>query len=177
MGLQGWLSCQELRVCSPNMLPNYVMGAALFDENLDVEERIAEYFEAAYPGAPGLAREYLEQLSGLSSCDYLNGKGPRIDPGIAARMEKIAVLCERMDGPLAAVPDTPHWRALRHHNGCIRRLAPAIAALAAGNREEALRLHRELREYLCRTEPEFQPWLDVFRILDVTWNYTGFRDL
>ena len=39
------------------------------------------------------AREYLEQLSAWSNCDYLNGKGPREDPDIARRMEEIAELC------------------------------------------------------------------------------------
>ena len=175
LGLNGYLSCQELRACSPNMLPNYVMGGVLFDVGLDVEERIAEYFEAAYPGCPGLARDYLEQLSALSSCDYLNGKGPRENPDMAARMANIAGLCEQMEKKLAAAPDAPHWKALRHHSTYIRHLSRAMEALAAGNREESLRRHQALRLFLCQTEPEFQGWLDVFRLLDVTWNYTGFR--
>ena len=35
MGLDGYISCQELRVSSPNALPNYVMGYTLFDESAD----------------------------------------------------------------------------------------------------------------------------------------------
>ena len=177
MGLGGYLSCQELRACSPNMLPNYVMGGVLFDEGMDVEQRIDEYFEAAYPGDPALARRYLEQLSAWSCCDYLNGKGSRTDPAIAGNMAGLAEYCARMEYPLSAAPDTPHWNALRRHNGYVRRLALALGALASGKRAESLRLHRELREFLCRTEPEFQGWLDVYRALDVTWNYTGFRDI
>lgn len=175
MGLNGYLSCQELRACSPNMLPDYVMGALLFEENADVEERITEYLEAAYPGRTRLARDYLERLSELEVCDYLNGKGPRVDPDMARKLSAAAGLCEQMEQQLDSVPDTPHWKALRHHNRCIAHLARAMEALASGDREAALRLHRQLREYICRMEPEFQGWLDVYRLLDVTWNYTGFR--
>ena len=175
MGLDGYISCQELRACSPNMLPNYVMGHTLFDEGADVEALIREYFEAAYPGEPQLAREYLEELSSLSSCDYLNGKGPRENGDIARRMGEITELCCQMELVLTAVPDSPHWRALRHHNGYILRLARAMEALASGREEESRDRYLSMREFICRTEPEFQPWLDVYRILEVTQKYTGFH--
>jgi hypothetical protein len=175
MGLDGYISCQELRASSPNMLPNYVMGRTLFDESADAEELISEYYEAAYPQKPQLAKEYLERLSRLSSCDYLNGKGERKNPDIAHRMGQIADLCRRMEQTLTDCPCGPHWTALRHHNGYILRLASAMEALASGCQEESSRLYGEMRRYICRGEPEFQPWLDVYRILEVTQKYTGFH--
>ena len=175
MGLDGYISCQELRASSPNMLPNYVMGHTLFSEEADPEELIREYFEAAYPGEPQLAQDYLEELSCLSSCDYLNGKGPRENGDIARRMGEITELCCQMELVLTAVPDSPHWRALRHHNGYILRLARAMEALASGQEEESKGRYLRMREFICRTEPEFQPWLDVYRILEVTQKYTGFH--
>lgn len=175
MGLSGYISCQELRASSPNMLPNYVMGCTLFDEEADAEMLIREYFEAAYPGEPQLAQAYLEELSELSSCDYLNGKGPRANPDIARRMGEILDLCCQMELVLAAVPEGAHWKALRHHNGYILRLAGAMEALASGKTEEAMDRYLKMRQYICATEPEFQPWLDVYRILEVTQKYTGFR--
>ena len=174
MGLDGYISCQELRVASPNMVPNYVMGAVLFDENADAESRIREYYEAAYPGDPQLARDYLEQLSNLSSCDYLNGKGPRVNPDMAHRMDEITTLCRQMEEPLNNAPDTPHWNALRHHNQYIRHLASAMEALASGDSREMTQRYQQLRQYICQTEPEFQSWLDVYRILEITKNHTGF---
>jgi hypothetical protein len=175
MGLSGYISCQELRSCSPNMLPNYVMGHTLFDESADVEALIEEYYEAAYPGEPQLARDYLEELSALSSCDYLNGKGPRVNPDIALRMGEIAELCCQMELVLQTVPEGSHWRALRHHNGYVLRLALAMAALASGKSQEAVDRYLQMRKYICTTEPEYQPWLDVYRILEVTQKYTGFH--
>ena len=174
MGLGGYISCQELRACSPNMLPNYVMGKVLFQESADVEALIREYYAAAYPENPRLAQEHLEQLSSLSSCDYLNGKGIRENPEIARRMGEIAELCVSMEEKMQDLPDTPHWKALRRHNGYILRLALAMEALASGSREESADLYKQMRDYICRTEPQFQNWLDVYRILEVTQKYTGF---
>lgn len=175
MGLSGYISCQELRAASPNMLPNYVMGHTLFDESADVEQLIEEYYEAAYPEETQLAKDYLEELSALSSCDYLNGKGPRKDPDIARRMTEITELCCQMELVLQTVPEGPHWRALRHHNGYILRLALAMAAMASGKAQEAGDRYLQMRKYICTTEPEYQPWLDVYRVLEVTQKYTGFR--
>ena len=175
MGLDGYISCQELRACSPNMLPNYVMGRTLWDETADVEALIQEYFEAAYPGAAQLAQEYLEELSELSSCDYLNGKGDRENPDIARRMGEIVNLCCQMELVLTAVPEGAHWKALRHHNGYILRLAMAMRALASGKQEDSTRRYLNMREFICKTEPEFQSWLDGYRILEVTQKYTGFH--
>ena len=175
MGLDGYISCQELRACSPNMLPNYVMGHTLWNEEADVEALIQEYFRAAYPGDAQLAQEYLEELSELSSCDYLNGKGPRENPDIARRMGEITDMCCQMELVLTAVADGPHWKALRHHNGYILRLALAMRALASGKQEESTKRYLNMREFICKTEPEFQDWLDVYRILEVTQKYTGFH--
>lgn len=175
MGLDGYISCQELRASSPNMLPNYVMGKVLFDEAACVEDVIQEYFDAAYPEDPQLARNYLEQLSALSSCDYLNGKGARKNPDIALRMGSLAKICRRMEHILQTAADSPHWKALCRHNGYILRLAMAMQALASGDQEESSQLYAQMRHYICRTEPDFQSWLDVYRVLEVTQKYTGFH--
>ena len=37
MGLNGYISCQELRCALPNALPNYVMGRTLFDTSISFE--------------------------------------------------------------------------------------------------------------------------------------------
>ena len=175
MGLDGYISCQELRASSPNMLPNYVMGNLLFQEDANVEVVIQEYFDAAYPEQPELAKNYLEQLSRLSSCDYLNGKGPRVNPDMAQRMAAIAELCRTMQHTLQNMPDTSHWQALEHHNGYILRLSQAMESLAAGKPELAASLYQQMRMYICQTEPDFQSWLDVYRVLEVTQKYTGFN--
>jgi len=175
MGLDGYISCQELRVAMPNALPNYVMGYTLFDETAEVEDLIREYYTAAYPEKPELARAFLEELSRLSSCDYLNGKGPRVREDIARRMSRITALCLQQQTLEANYPQGAFWEVLRCHTGYILRLAAALEAMALGDEEETGRRYLEMRRYICEKEPRFQPWLDVFRVLEVTQNYTGFR--
>lgn len=173
LGLNGYISCQELRAAMPNSLPNYVMGRTLMDASLSVETLIQEYFQAAYPEQPETARRILEQLSAWSSCDYLNGKGPRIDPEMARRYEQIADLCSQE--LQKNYPRGSHWAVLRYHLGYVLRLSRALAALASGNNRLANEEYLQMRQYICQGEKEYQPWLDVYRILEVTQKYTGFQ--
>ena len=46
--------------------------------------------------------------------------------------------------------------------------------MALGQEEESEARYREFRDLICRAEPEFQPFLDVYRVLEVTQKYTGF---
>ena len=175
MGLDGYISCQELRAGAPNMLPNYVMGRTLFDETADIDELIWEYFTAAYPDQPESALAHLEMLSRLSSCDYINGKGPRINPDIAERMNAIAKSCHDIEKREDLPRTGGLWPVFHYHNQWIPLLAQALEAMARGQEEESRVLYETFRDCICRAEPEFQPWLDVYRILEVTQKYTGFH--
>lgn len=175
LGLNGYISCQELRAGLPNFLPNYVMGRVLFDETEDTGALIDEYIQAAYgEGAPAAA-EYLTALSGLNCCDYLNGKGPRTDPAMARRMAELQQVCGKFAPELEARRgDGPFWAALAYHREYALALGRALESLAQGRMEKSGAAWRSLRQLICRREPEFQPWLDVFRVLEVTEKYTGF---
>ncbi len=178
MGLDGYVSCQELRAALPNALPNYVMGYTLLDGSADTEALIREYFQAAYGEDWERVLEYLSELSRLSSCDYLNGKGERVDPGIARRMREACALCRAF----APVPengraDGPGWRLLAYHQKYTLGLARSLELLAEGRQPESLAAWRALGGLIRENEPEFQPFLDVYRVLEVTANYTGFRGL
>lgn len=173
MGLDGYISCQELRAALPNALPNYVMGYTLFDESADTEALIDEYFRAAYGGGAEEVKAYLSRLSALSSPDYLNGKGPRTDPDMARRMAELQAAC-RAFAPVLEARSGPCWRTLAYHQGYALRLARSLELLALGDEEGAGEAWRALRTFICENEPAFQPFLDVFRVLEVTANYTGF---
>lgn len=178
MGLNGYISCQELRSALPNALPNYVMGRLLFDETADTEEVIAEYFRAAYGEGAERVKSYLERLSRLSSCDYVNGKGPRMNPGMARRMREAQALCEEFAPVLAEHGDGgPGWEALAYHREYVLRFARALELLADGKREESGRAWRGMADFIRKNETDRQPFLDVYRVLEVTAKYTGFHGL
>ena len=180
LGLNGYISCQELRAGMPNFLPNYVMGRALFDGEAGFDALAEEYFSAAYGAAAPQALAFLRALSDHSSCDYVNGKGPRQDAGMARRMEQASALCRRFAAePLQPCPQDDAVRAgflerLCYHAQYAGRLAEALAALARGETENAARLRGELAGFIGQNELRFQPWLDVYRLLEITENYTGF---
>lgn len=197
LGLDGYISCQELRAALPNALPNYVMGRVLFEEQADVEALIGEYFEAAYGKKAKDAKAYLEALSALKCCDYLNGKGERADAQMAERMRQIQKICgafkseqyfqesdtedgtrescggSRLDGN--GQPARLFWELLAFHKEYVQRLAGAMELLAMGRQQEADERWSDFRQYLCEREDEFQPYLDVYRVLEVTEKYTGFQ--
>ena len=180
LGLDGYVSCQELRAGLPNFFPNYVLGRTLLDEHADVNELMGEYFSAAYgPDWPAVA-DHLFQLSTLSSTDYVNGKGGREDGAMASRMEAVRELCLDFTPALDAHRtlhgwQTPFWAALDYHREYVLKLSRALRHLALGEEENANADWRAFRELICAKEPDFQSWLDVYRVLEVTENYTGFR--
>ena len=180
LGLNGYISCQELRAGLPNFFPSYVLGRTLMDGSADVNELMNEYFAAAYGEDWPLVADYLFRLSSLSSTDYINGKGPRQDEAFAVRMDNIRELCLNFTPTLDAHRTaqgwaTPFWAVLDYHREYVLRLSRALRRLAQGDAEKAAECRRAFRDLICEKEPEFQAWLDVYRVLEVTENYTGLR--
>ena len=178
LGLDGYISCQELRASLPNALPNYVMGYTLLDETADTEALIDEYFQAAYGSGWEEVKAYLTRLSRLSSCDYVNGKGPRADAGMARRMEEVQDLCREF-APVteARREEGLYWRLLDYHRRYVLRFARVLELLARGREAESLAEWRALGDFTGGNEPDYQPYLDVYRVREVTANYTGFHAL
>lgn len=148
--------------------------ATLFDEAADTQALIREYFSAAYGSRSEEVLSYLGELSRLSSCDYLNGKGPRVDPEIAARMDQIVNLCQNISIPQPEDGSALFWKLLSYHRAYVEALSRATASLAKGDIPHSRIDRLALRDLICRNELEYQPYLDVYRILEITEKYTGF---
>ena len=180
LGLNGYVSCQELRAALPNTLPNYVMGRALFDGSVSAGEAIDEYFDAAYGERAGAAKAFLSALSAFSRCDYVNGKGPREDEDMAGRMERAAALCKAFcDQAPERAQETDECVAgfldrLGYHAQVAGLFAGALVHLAKGEHAQACERYDALCGFIRAHEAKYQPWLDVYRIIEVTRKYTGF---
>ena len=180
LGLNGYISCQELRAGLPNTLPGYVMGRVLLEKTANAEEIIDEYFSAAYGPGWEQAKDCLSWLSELQMCDYLNGKGPRQDPSVAEKLGRVEACCTRYQAILdRRVPGVNKvqegfWIRLDYHLAYTRLLTHAVACLARGEERQSREAWASVREFICRGEEKFQPWLDVYRVLEVTEKYTGF---
>ena len=180
LGLNGYISCQELRCGSPNFLPNYVMGRMLLDPEANFEDLTAEYFRAAYGDSHLQVRQYLTGLSALCHCDYFNGKGARIRAEVAQNMEQAIRLTrdfQKTHGPQANAEKNAgglFHKLLDYHSRYIILLEQATQHLAEGRDMEAQECWERFQEYISSHETEFQPFLDVYRITEVSSKYTGF---
>lgn len=182
MGLNGMISCQELRACMPNALPNYVMGHTLFEEAVSFDALLEEYYRAAYGDDYEQVIHYLQKLSELSSCDYMNGKGPRKNPAIAQRMQEVLQAASdfqpTIDKHLVNGKwDTPFWRLLSYHRQYVEKLGSALFFMADGQNKNASLSWQAFRELICRMEPDFQEALDVYRVTEISGNYAGLKHI
>ena len=66
-----------------------------------------------------------------------------------------------------------HWEVLVHHNQHIQLLSKALELFAKGDKEGASQIWGEMRKYVCLAESQFQAELDVYRMINITRDYTG----
>lgn len=184
LGLNGYISCQELRAFLPNGLPNYVMGHLLFDGSQSFDALMAEYFDAAYgQNHSKFALSCLTELSALSDCDYFNGKGARKNESATKNYTRMQEKLQQMSAVLAAENETIKalppinrffLKLLDYHFGYVIHLSKALLSLAEGDKTLADEQFQAFHSYICGHEQDFQPYLDVYRITEVATKYTGF---
>lgn len=180
LGLNGYISCQELRAGFPHYLPNYVMGRMLWNPRLDYGQLKDEYFEALLGDGWRDALPWLEMASELSSCDYFNAIGERHNPEQAKRYAELSEQARAVADMLAdhvAGADDGHraaWLVLDWHCGYVERISAALAAIADGDDARAKSAWSRFLDYIRRGEIDVQPQLDVYRVIEVARNYAGF---
>lgn len=179
--LNGYISCQELRSGLPTTLPNYVMGLTLWDKELGFDNLVKEYFEAAYGKNYEAVVSYLTEVSALSSPDYFNAIGPRLNKEMAKNYQKIVSLINeflnKVIDNLSIVKGVEHhnWSILAYHREVIHQLANALSLIASGKNEAAETAWRNFIDFIKLHEKEYQQELDVYRITEVATNYAGFK--
>lgn len=179
--LNGYISCQELRTGFPTTLPNYVMGRTLWDKSLTYEELEKEYFTAAFGKEGMTVAAYLEKLSNLSSSDYFNKIGSRINAQLAAQYqgcvsEAVAILLVVIKGLKdSQASQHENWRVLAYHRQAVIKLATALGLQASGKQAKAEEAWIDFQDFIKLHEANFEPYLDVYRIIEVATNYAGFK--
>lgn len=178
LGMNGYLSCQELRIGLPNTFPQYVMARTLWDPSLSFEELKEEYFPVVYGTGWKKVLTHLERLSAWTSCDYFNGIGPRENPEMTMRYAQALQYVETGSHLFPSHSETPlqqtAYRLLEYHMDYCRLLLKALWALSSGRKEEMRHAWKAFLREVRQKEPLFQPWLDVYRVYEVATHYTGF---
>ncbi|MER0123921.1 DUF4838 domain-containing protein [Streptococcus sp. ZJ100] len=181
LGLNGYISCQELRAGFPHNFPNFVMGQMLWNKQLSYEELTEMYFGALYGEKWQEVVHYLKALSEYSSCDYFNAIGSRQDADLSVKYDissKLAfnfidVLEENI--PNHTGTEREAWIQLSYHRAYVVKLAHALHLMASGNYLEAQIWWHDVLNYIRSHESDFQPHLDVYRVIEVAKNYAGFK--
>lgn len=181
LGLNGYISCQELRAGFPHNFPNYVMGQMLWNNTLDYEALKEEYFSAMYGAEWKQAVSYFENLSEYSSCDYFNAIGERLNPVLSDRYgvcvnlsEEILPLIEENAEKSCGIQKS-EWKTLGYHREYVEKMAKALQLKSQGKDTEAQRQWKDVLDFIRRNEMAFQQKLDVYRVIEVAKNYAGFR--
>ena len=72
---------------------------------------------------------------------------------------------------------TVHWELLEFHNSYLNRLVNALIKLSSGEFNSANKLFKDFADFIQENEMKFQPYLDVYRLMDISTNYTGFKSI
>ena len=179
LNLNGYMSCQELRVGFPHNFPNYVMGHVLWNKNISYEELKEKYFSGLYGKFTHIIVNYLEEISAFCSPDYFNAKGDRINRVIAERYECLEKIAEKFSVTLNEIENDDEFNKmefanLSYHREYVFHMSKALKLLASGKTDEAQKNFMELIDGIRKNEMHYQRIFDVYRIIEVATNYTGF---
>lgn len=182
LGLNGYMSCQQLRTCFPNALPDYIMGMKLSGIEQSFKEMAEDYFYHAYGQGFRDVMGYLAELSKLSDWDFFNGKGDRISEAVKQKMEAIVEKTESFCSVIGSAQtkgrlQQEFYEALDYHREYCRRLAKAVSFLSGNETEKAAKAWEEWKIYIGGKEERYQSCLDVYRVIEVSGKFTGFKNL
>ena len=176
LGLNGMMSCQNLRVFMPSGFGMDLLGAALWSGETAFEAQAERFFSAAY-GADGTEyARFLRELSRLFDPPTLRGEKPVRSPECVRRCRMIP---ERIDAFLPVIgrnlPQTDpvwqrSWEIADFHARLCRALAGVMLAAAEGDEKALDGRWSAVRETVCRNEMRFQREFDVFEFLNVWEN-------
>jgi hypothetical protein len=191
LDMNGYISCQELRVGLPNAFPNYVMGYTLFNKEVTFDYIQEEYFRHAYGDDFSSVIAYLGDISTLCSPDYFNGKGSRYNLELQERYETLynrikefqTIITQNIYSFEAKENEIPtnnqvhkfFWKLLDYHAEYSLRLSKALSLLAASDLTLAMKQWSDFHRFICNNEINYQASLDVYRVTEVGTKYTGFQ--
>lgn len=180
LDLNGMILCQEQRISFPTSLPNYIGGLLLWNKDLDAETICEDYYAHCFGDNWKACRRYLEAVSAAFDMDFWNGKK---DVDRAQALEKLdaflRIFPDVAEEALRPVQTGQHCQLrsheiLRAHREYVALFAQAIRCKLSGQDGEADRAWSAFVDAIRQHEMEFQPELDVYRVIEVGENYTGF---
>lgn len=178
--LNGYISCQELRAGFPHNFPSYVMGHTLWNKEISYEALKERYFTGLYGKYARQTVEYLEEISALCSPDYFNAKGSRINKQISEGYEQLEQIVGEFGLMLNKMKEDEEGNkreveTLLYHRDYVLGMSGALRLLSSGEWDEAQKRFADIMDRVRKKERHYQKLLDVYRLVEVSTNYTGFK--
>lgn len=171
LGLSGYLSCQEQRSFFPTGLPNFVMGLALFDEDVTFEELSSLYFERSFGPYGERVLKLLDRISETFSMDHWNHSIPRRQAAYAERLKSVLPLAKNLSELVKEGNDgSEPWILLSYLPEYLKEFAMALSRKASGEDTLAAEHFRKFSRFVQENEYNLAPYLDVFRLLSLSRN-------
>ena len=178
--LNGLILCQEQRVCFPTALPNYACGQLLWNSSMEFVQIEQDYYVHCFGSAWKACSRYLKAVSVAFNTDFWNGKRSvdkvRALEDLDAFLENFSALAEQAfaAGSPAQMCQSRSFEILQAHKEYVALFAKAIRYKLLGQDTEANAAWNDFTDYICQKEEALQSWLDVYRVIEIGENYTGF---
>lgn len=174
-GFQGLISCQIQRAFFPVGIPMYTMGQTLWDDTVEIDALLDDYFHAAFGPESALCKEFLkvsaEQLNRVAKF----GATLEILPGAHVALTKLDALVREFRKVVARnaqSPDPCHahsFHLMTWHLRILERLLGLYRVMQHATPEATVAQWREVREFVTANEHHYQPVFDV-------WNFVSMLD-
>ena len=169
LGMDGFISCQIMRVFFPTGLYMHVMGKGLWNPPEDYEKMVGEYFTDLFAKDSSAVKEFLEQVTKLFDPPLLRGEKPRARswkqaakrlgevPGLVRSFMPVIGKGRRSADPVSAA----QWEMLREHAWYASLLGELYSAIYSGDGGRAVDLYMRYDRQLDRRLPGIHQVLDV----------------
>jgi hypothetical protein len=172
IGLNGFVSCQVQRTFFPTGLPMYVLGKTLWNDRLEFDTLVKDYFEHAFGRDGKQAGKYLAALSDLFDPPYIRGEKPRINSRAAIEFAHIqgviddfCPIIQKNILKLKLPCQAKSWEFLREHARFASCLGQILERLAADDQDSAFAIWSELKEQLEISEDRIQEVFDLYEFV------------
>ena len=175
LGLNGMISCQNLRIFMPNGLGMHALGNTLWSGCANFDAAADTYFAACYGEDGQKVKEFLRTLSDLFDPTVLRGETPVRSEKNVQNYKNIPLLLDKtfpiIEKNLKKEEDVwrRSWECLDFYTRFCRQMALALQLLAEGKKEEMQSAWKQMCFLAYENELQFQREFDVFNFL-LVWS-------
>ena len=169
LGLNGMMSCQNMRVFMPNGFGMNVLGNALWSGKEGFEETADTYFTACYGNDGSKVKALLATLSELFDPTVLRGETPVRSNKNADNYAKIPQVIDHFISCIESNSDSEIWRRSREcllfYLELCKKTALVLFYAAKGEKEKMDPAWADAKDFACKNEMRFQKEFDVFEFI------------